>query len=138
VSVRAAAVCLLAIGAAGCGGGDDDKADEAAPAAADLTVTIRPTGSDGAARRHRIKCNRLGPKAAEKTCRSLAGLSPDQLQPVPAGTACTQIYGGAAVARVRGELRGKRVDASFELTNGCEIERWDRNRVLLGDPPAAR
>jgi hypothetical protein len=39
---------------------------------------------------------------------------------------------------VHGELRGKRVEARFELTNGCEIERWDRNRVLLDDAPAGR
>ncbi len=56
---------------------------------------------------------------------------------MPSGTACTQIYGGPAVARVHGELRGKPVDARFERSNGCEIERWDRNRVLLGDAPAA-
>ena len=130
-----AAACLLALAGTGCGN-DDDKADESASRAADLTVTIRTTGPDGPARRHRIQCDRLGPKAADKTCRSLAGLSPEALEPVPSGTACTQIYGGPAVARVRGELHGKHVDASFELTNGCEIERWDRNRVLLGDAPA--
>jgi hypothetical protein len=54
---------------------------------------------------------------------------------VPANTACTQIYGGPATARVRGRLPGGPVDARFELTNGCEIERWDRNRVLLDDAP---
>jgi hypothetical protein len=54
---------------------------------------------------------------------------------VPATTACTQVYGGDATARVTGRLHGKRVAARFELTDGCEIERWDRNRVLLGDPP---
>jgi len=120
---------------AGCGG-DDDAADEAAPRAASLTVTLRPTGPDGPAQRRHIECQRLGPKATSVACRSLAGLTPQQLEPVPAGTACTQIYGGPAVARVRGELLGKQVDARFELTNGCEIERWDRNRVLLDDAPA--
>ena len=50
---------------------------------------------------------------------------------MPPETACTEIYGGPAVARVRGELLGERVDARFELTNGCEIKRWDRNRALL-------
>jgi hypothetical protein len=53
---------------------------------------------------------------------------------VPPETACTQIYGGPASARVTGELLGKRVDARFERTDGCQIERWERNRVLLGDP----
>jgi hypothetical protein len=129
------AACALGVLLGACGS-DDDKADEAAPRVADLTVTLRPNGPDGPARTHRIQCERLGPKAADKTCRSLAGLSAGQLEPVPSGTACTQIYGGPGVARVRGELHGKHVDARFELSNGCEIERWDRNRVLLGDAPA--
>jgi hypothetical protein len=55
---------------------------------------------------------------------------------VPDNVACTQVYGGPATARVRGELNGKSVDARFALINGCEIERWDRNRVLLDDAPA--
>ena len=50
--------------------------------------------------------------------------------------ACTQIYGGPASASVRGTLLGEQVDAQFKLTNGCEIERWDRNRVLLDDAPS--
>jgi hypothetical protein len=129
--------CVVALLLASCGGDDAAPSGAQADPVADLTVTLRPTGSDGAAQRRRIRCDRLGPKAPEPTCRNLAGLTPDQLAPVPSGTACTQIYGGPAVARVQGKLRGERVDASFELSNGCEIERWDRNRVLLGDAPAA-
>jgi hypothetical protein len=136
VNVRAAAAVLLALPAAGCGGGGEDgSSGHAAPSAANLTVTLRPAGTDGAARRRQIRCATLGPKATEPACRNLAGLTADQLAPVPPGTACTQIFGGPAVARVRGELHGRRVDAGFDLTNGCEIERWDRNRVLLGDAP---
>lgn len=137
MSVRVAAACLLAISAVGCGGGgNDDEAGEETPVAADLVITVRPEGSEGPARRHRIRCEVLGPKGDSKTCRSLGGLSTEQLEPVPSGTACTQIFGGQATANVRGELGGRRVNARFALTNGCEIERWDRNRVLLGDPPA--
>jgi hypothetical protein len=121
---------------AGCGGDDaaEPKGSGGEPAAT-LTVTVRPDGPDGDARRRTIECEELGPKASEPACRRLAGLTAEQLAPVPAGTACTQIYGGPGVARVTGELRGRRVDARFELSNGCEIERWDRNRVLLGDAP---
>ena len=138
--VRDTAVgCVLALVLGSCGGDDASEPSASKPdLVADLTVTVRADGNAGPARRRTIQCDRLGPKAAEKACRNLAGLSADQLAPVPAGTACTQIYGGPAVARVRGELHGKPVDARFELTNGCEIERWDRNRVLLGDAPAAR
>jgi hypothetical protein len=34
---------------------------------------------------------------------------------------------------VEGTLRGERIDARFDRTNGCEIERWDRNAGLLGE-----
>jgi hypothetical protein len=30
---------------------------------------------------------------------------------------------------------GVDVHARFSLTDSCEIERWRRNSVLLGDPP---
>jgi hypothetical protein len=122
--------------AAGCGGGDEEDKPAASSLAADLTVTVRPNGADGPANSRRIRCEELGPKAGTAACRQLAGLSAAQLKPVPANVACTQIYGGPATARVRGELLGKRVDARFELSNGCEIERWDHNRVLLDDAPA--
>lgn len=137
--VRDTAVgCVVALVLGSCGGDDASEPSASKPdLVADLTVTVRADGNAGPARRRTIQCERLGPKASDATCRSLAGLGADQLEPVPSGTACTQIFGGPAVARVQGELRGKPVDARFELSNGCEIERWDRNRVLLGDAPAA-
>ena len=128
------AACALALLGAGCGD-DDDGGGSDRQRGADLLVTVRPEGNEGPVRRRRIECGRLGPQAGERTCRGLAGLTAEQLAPVPAGTACTQIYGGPAKARVRGVLRGERVDARFELSDGCEIERWDRNRVLLDDAP---
>jgi hypothetical protein len=134
------AACALALLGAGCGDDDDDGGGSGSTGArqrgADLLVTVRPNGDEGPVRRRRIECERLGPRASEPACRGLAGLTAEQLAPVPAGTACTQIYGGPAIARVRGVLRGERVYARFELSDGCEIERWDRNRVLLDDAPA--
>jgi hypothetical protein len=133
VSVRAAAACLLALAAAGCGGGDeqDGQDDPAAPTAVDLTVVVWPKGPDGPSERRRIVCQQPG--RGSPMCRGLAGLKADQLAPVPRDVACTQIYGGPATARVRGRLPGGRVDARFARSDGCQIERWDRNRVLLGD-----
>ena len=131
---RAAVACLLALAAAGCGGGDDDSGEADAPAV-DLTVTLRPEGPDGEAKTHEIECDQVGPEASTEVCKGLAGLTAEQLEPVPANVACTQIYGGPAVARVQGTLNGEKVDARFELSDGCEIERWDRNRVLLDDAP---
>jgi hypothetical protein len=131
-----AAACAVAALVGGCGGDDaSEPGGSGADPATRLTVAVRPDGPDGAVQRRTIECAQLGPNASEPTCRRLAGLTAEQLAPVPADAACTQIYGGPGVARVSGRLRGRPVDARFELSNGCEIERWDRNRVLLGDPP---
>jgi hypothetical protein len=124
-----AAVCALTLVGAGCG--DDDEPERpASELQADLVVTVRPKGPDGSVERRRIRCERLG--AGTRLCRGLAGLDAEQLAPVPRDVACTQIYGGPATARVRGELRGETVDARLDRTNGCQIERWELNRVLLG------
>jgi hypothetical protein len=126
--LRFGAVLLCALTAASCGG---EKATTTS--GTDLTVTVRPRGPDGPVRRRHIECHNGGPQASQPACPRLAHLGAAMLEPVPAGTACAQIYGGPATARVQGTLHGKRVDATFERSDGCQIERWDRNRVLLGD-----
>ena len=45
--------------------------------------------------------------------------------------ACTEIYGGPQEADVRGTFRGRRSMPSFNRTNGCEIERWDKVEFLF-------
>jgi hypothetical protein len=130
-----ASACALAL-LAGCGEGDDEGGGGAAPpapeGAAQLTVTVRPSGPDGPVRERRVECERVGPAAAGPLCREL---TPARLAPVAPATACAEIYGGPATARVTGTLRGERVDARFNRVNACEIERWDRNAALLGDVP---
>ena len=123
--------CALALLAASCGDSGEGASAPPPPAdrSADLTVTVRPEGDEGPVRRRRIECERLG--AGSAVCRRLGGLTPARFAPVSPETACTEIYGGPAVARVRGELLGERVDARFDRTNGCEINRWERNRALL-------
>jgi hypothetical protein len=96
-----------------------------APPATDLTVTVWPEGMDGPKLERRVAC----PGAA--VCDRL---SARLLAPVPRTTACTAIYGGPAVARVKGTFRGERVDAAFSLEDGCEIARWRENVALLGPP----
>jgi hypothetical protein len=131
---------VAAAALAACGGGDNDGDDDAlAPdngrLAADLRVEVRPEGPTGPLRTRRLECGVLGRKAVEPSCRRLGGLSREDLAPVSVGVACTQVYGGPATARVTGTLRGRRVSARFELSNGCEISRWRRNAELLGRPP---
>src|SRR5687767_6903718 len=114
-----ALACLLALLAA-CGDGDDEAADgggASAGPAADLTVVARPDGPDGPVRERRVRCEVLGAGADEAACRRL---TPERLAPVPPATACAEIYGGPATARVTGTLRGERVDARFSRVNACE------------------
>ncbi len=65
---------------------------------------------------------------------AFSGDSTRDLDPVPRRTACAQVYGGPGTARVTGELRGVSVSAEFDLTDACEIARWQRNAALLGAP----
>jgi hypothetical protein len=130
----AAAMCTLALAAAGCGGGDDEPAGDSG-AAARLDVVVRPGEGKEPVRRVRIECDALGADASSAACRRLAGLTRADLAPVPKDTACAQVYGGPAVASVQGTLEGEPVSARFSLTDACEIERWRRNRALLGPAP---
>jgi hypothetical protein len=130
------AIAVVALTGACGGSGEDGRAPSAgARLAADLRVAVRPEGSSGRERTRRIRCERLGGGAREPRCRRLARLTPQDLDPVPATTACAQVYGGPATARVTGELRGMTVSASFNLTDACELARWRRNAALLGPPP---
>ena len=54
-----------------------------------------------------------------------------QHAPVEPDTACTQQFGGPETGSLRGQVRGKAIDARFSRTNGCEIARWDKVAPLL-------
>ena len=41
------------------------------------------------------------------------------------------IFGGPEQATVVGTLNGEEIDAAFERSNGCELDRWDRMAALL-------
>jgi hypothetical protein len=79
------------------------------------TLTCQPTGG-----------NHPDPG---KACGVLGANGDKALKPVPAGIACSQVYGGPQKALVRGTWRGTAVNAQFDLENGCEVSRWN---LLLG------
>ena len=70
-------------------------------------------------------------------CAALAA-DPQALEPVPPDAVCTMIFGGPEQATVVGILDGEEVDAAFERSNGCELDRWDRMAVLLQLESATR
>jgi hypothetical protein len=117
------AACLLTF--AGCGEDDEEARGGGGAPATRLTVTVWPEGMGGPERKRTVEC------PGSQIC---GRLSVDALAPVPRDRVCTAIYGGPAVARVTGTLRGERVNAEFSLEDGCQIARWERNRALLGPP----
>jgi hypothetical protein len=130
----AAAMCTLALAAAGCGDGDDEPGGDPGVVAR-LEVVVRSAEGKAPMRRVQVECEALGADASSTTCRRLGGLTGEDLAPVPEDMACAQVYGGPAVATVEGTLSGEPVSARFKLTDSCEIERWRRNRALLGPAP---
>jgi hypothetical protein len=122
VARTGALVALLL--ASGCG------SDASAPAQPryDLTITYWPAGRGGEMRSATLTCDPDGgshpdPAAA---CAALSEHA-DALDPVPAGVACTQIFGGPELATVS----GSGVHALFSRRDGCQIARWEALAPLL-------
>lgn len=53
----------------------------------------------------------------------------------PGDRVCTEIYGGPDTATVTGTLDEQEVDTTFDRTNGCGIDEWDRLAAALLPPP---
>ena len=126
-------VALTALALLSACGGDDDGGSTAAGGPTALEVELWPAGEgQGAAVTATLTCDPAGgdlpdPAAA---CAALAAEA-DALDPVPADTACTELYGGPEQARITGTLAGAPVDAVLSRGNGCEIDRWERLLPLL-------
>ena len=101
-------------------------------AATSLQITVWPHGPDGPKRAWTLRCAPAGgtlPHRA-RACRRLNTMA-HPFRPVPPDAVCTQIYGGPQRALVTGRLRGHRVRARFDRSDGCEIGRWNRVRFLF-------
>ncbi|WP_394432553.1 SSI family serine proteinase inhibitor [Streptomyces sp. SGAir0957] len=98
-----------------------------------VSVTDSGTSADGTSE---LRCGPDGgthtdPAAACDRLEELDRSGQDPFAPVPKGTACTMQYGGDATAHVTGVWHGRPVDATYKLTNGCEISRWHRMIPVL-------
>jgi hypothetical protein len=101
---------------------------------AKLSIAVWPqgTGAGKPVRRLSLTCNPAGGThpAPRRACRRLfANLG--AIRPVRQQAACAQRAGGPQKAFIRGSVNGRRIRAAFKRTNGCEIARWNRLRVLF-------
>jgi hypothetical protein len=129
VAVRLAlgALAIVAAVLSGCGDEDEPQTDPSAEAT-EIAITLDPDGKGGEAP---LTESVICPGAASAVCDAVAALPEDPAAPVPAQTACTEIYGGPDTLMIEGTLRGEPVEAEFTRANGCEIERFERFAPLL-------
>lgn len=128
----ASLLAALALVAAGCGSTSGGGGGSEPPPATELEVSYWQSDTHDAPATATLTCDPVGgthPRA-DAACAALAA-DPDALGPVAGDVACTQIYGGPETAEVTGSFRGEPVDARFNRTNGCEIDRWERLLPLL-------
>jgi hypothetical protein len=118
--MRVFVLLALVLPLAACGGGASSSGG-----ATELEVTLWSGGRDGPSTTHRITC------PGDERCDRLLALPARVFEPVPAGIGCTQIYGGPDVAEVHGTIDGRKVDATFKRTDGCEIARWNQAAFLF-------
>jgi hypothetical protein len=121
----AAALCVAALAAPGCGEDESDDGASGSPSVVgELTITLDADGPGGEPpRTEEVSCT--------GACPELEGLEPADLEPVPGDVACTEIFGGPDVVTIEGEIAGEHVDAKLTRANGCEIERFDHATPLL-------
>ncbi|MEU6809614.1 SSI family serine proteinase inhibitor [Streptomyces sp. NPDC046831] len=110
---------------------DDDRAGD------HLTVTVRHAGQgrDGTYEVH-CRPGRGRHPDVRGACDALdrnTRWGRDPFAPVPEGSVCTMRYGGPATAHVTGTWSGRPVDTTYERSNGCQIDRWNRLVPLLPD-----
>ncbi|WP_456696452.1 SSI family serine proteinase inhibitor [Aeromicrobium sp. P5_D10] len=119
---RLLAVATLAVLAA-CGGSSDSGSSQ------DDKLSIVVTLDKGAdPTTYELSCDPVGGDhpQPEQACDVLDDAGVEVFEPVPADTMCTELYGGPQTAKVKGTYDGKKIDATFDRTNGCEIDRWEK------------
>lgn len=119
---------------AGCGGESKPAPRESAT---DLRIIVWPNGRSGKKEEANLRCSPPGGdlRDPEVACDRLDALQRPFRRPEQ-DVVCTEIYGGPAIAEIRGTFKGSQVEATFARTDGCEIALWDRHQFLFPVRPA--
>jgi hypothetical protein len=121
-------LALICVSLAACG---DEAKSAGSGDVTKLTVRVDGDGTGPAKPRTLELSCADGDKS--DACVVASKLTASDLEPTPADTACTQIYGGPETATIKGTLNGEPVDAKFSRTDGCEIKRWETVSPLLDE-----
>ena len=129
--LRLALALVLTLCIAGCG--NATGARQQPSSVAGLRITVWPEGKAGARAIYTLNCpaGKGTLPAAHAACKKLSHLGARAFAPVPAGTACTMIYGGPQQALITGRFSGKAIRAVFSRSDDCQIARWSRVAFLF-------
>lgn len=119
---------VLLGGLAACGGSSDGGGGHSDGADGPATVVDLTYSTGGATKTSALDC-----ADASSLCTLLEKLPASVFEAVPKDKACTMIYGGPEVGTIKGQVNGQEVDASFNRTNGCEIDRFAKVEPLFAE-----
>lgn len=94
-----------------------------------LVITLDPDGPGGEDPMvEDVGCDE---NETEDVCAEAGALDADDVAPVDADAACTQIFGGPDELTIEGTLGDEGIDVQLTRANGCEIERFDAALPLV-------
>ncbi len=130
----AAVGATLLLGLSGCG--KDEPSADSGDSRTELTISV--TADEGATpTTMTLECDPPGgdhPQAAE-ACDMIQAAGVAVFDPVPKDQNCTMIFGGPQTATINGSYDGTPINATFNRTNGCEIDRWEKLGTTVFDVP---
>jgi len=134
VKWHAASVLTVLALLSGCG---DDSTPLPKQSATDLRIIVWPRGRSGNKEEATLRCSPAGGSLADPggACERLESLE-RPFRRREGDVVCTELYGGPAIAEIRGSFNGSQVAATFARTDGCEIALWDRHQFLFPAQPA--
>lgn len=127
-----AAIVVVAVSAVVVGAGASMPVKDAS-----LTITYWADEQEPAKfTRWTLRCSPVGGTlpTRKRACTKLQTMGAGAFAQVSPNAICTQIYGGADKAVVKGTLGTQRIWSSFRRRNGCEIDRWSRFSPWLLPP----
>lgn len=79
-----------------------------------------------------LRCHPSGGslRGTSGACRRLDALG-GPVGSTPKREMCSMVFGGPQTARVTGTWHGRRVDQSYNRSNGCQTSRWQRMEPVL-------
>ena len=127
LTLTVACAVLVACSSAAAGPADEASLrisfwEDGRGATPDVVWTLRCDPAAGSLARPARACDRLDEAGAKV------------FAPLPKNIVCTEIYGGPQRARVVGTVAGKSIWVTFNRTNGCNIDRWQRVSPWLLPP----